>query len=152
MERLNQLLKVARREARLTNSNRRGAARCLGNLPEHRLIVGDCLQEMQRMKAKYLSKNYSVFFGCGRIVSFHCGQTSGRVSWIELNSAVETLTPVSYVFSKCVAVTVRPVRVVVRRMNPNTIATVRSTKPDQVAEIWLNSRCSIGFHFDVPGG
>jgi len=45
-----------------------------------------------------------------------------------------------------------PARVVVRRMNPNAIATVRSTKPDQVAEIWLNSRCSIGFHFDVPGG
>ena len=45
------------------------------------------------------------------------------------------MTPVSYVFSNCVAVTVKSARIIVRRMKPNTVATVCSTKPDQVADI-----------------
>ena len=50
------------------------------------------------------------------------------------------------------AVTFNPVVVVVRRIRPTRTATVPSTIPARVALIWLNSRCSIGFRFDAPGG
>ena len=37
-------------------------------------------------------------------------------------------------------------------MNVIAVDVFPNNKPDHVAEIWLNRRCSIGFHFDVPGG
>ena len=40
----------------------------------------------------------------------------------------------------------------VRRMKPSRIRSVLRTRPDQVALIWLKRRCSIGFHFELPGG
>ena len=48
--------------------------------------------------------------------------------------------------------TFRPVSVVVDDIRLMTTAIVSSGRPRQFLLIWLNNRCSILFHFDVPGG
>ena len=50
------------------------------------------------------------------------------------------------------ACTVRPVRVVTAAMLFTMISWLARGRPRQFMVMWLNSRCSILFHFDVPGG
>jgi hypothetical protein len=48
--------------------------------------------------------------------------------------------------------TFRPVLVVVAPINSITARRSVSGRPRQFCVMWQNSRCSILFHFDVPGG
>ena len=48
--------------------------------------------------------------------------------------------------------TVRPVRVVTALMVLMMTSWLASGRPRQARVIWENSRCSILFHLDVPGG
>lgn len=50
------------------------------------------------------------------------------------------------------AVTVSPVLVVVAAMQFNTTSWLVRGRPRQFMLMWANSRCSMRFHFDVPGG
>jgi hypothetical protein len=50
------------------------------------------------------------------------------------------------------ALTVSPVRVVVAAMVFTMTSWLVSGRPRQFIEMWENSRCSILFHLDVPGG
>jgi hypothetical protein len=45
-----------------------------------------------------------------------------------------------------------PVLVVVAPINSTTARRSVSGRPRQFCVMWQNSRCSILFHFDVPGG
>ena len=45
-----------------------------------------------------------------------------------------------------------PLLVVVAPINSTTARRLVSGRPRQFCVIWQNSRCSILFHFDVPGG
>ena len=59
-------------------------------------------------------------------------------------------------FFVCVGVvsqrTVRPFLVVVAAINSTTADRLVSGRPRQFCVMWQNRRCSILFHFDVPGG
>jgi hypothetical protein len=46
----------------------------------------------------------------------------------------------------------RPERVRVAPINSTTTSWLSSGRPRQLAVIWLNNRCSILFHLEVPGG
>lgn len=46
----------------------------------------------------------------------------------------------------------KPVSVVVVRMNLSTVSKSASGCPAQLASIWQNIRCSIGFHFEALVG
>ena len=48
--------------------------------------------------------------------------------------------------------TSKPVVVVVPRIRDSSLPRVRSGSPAQFTEMKLKSRCSIQFHFEVPGG
>jgi hypothetical protein len=50
------------------------------------------------------------------------------------------------------ALTVSPARVVVAAMVFTMTSWLVSGRPRQFIEMWENSRCSILFHLDVPGG
>jgi hypothetical protein len=49
------------------------------------------------------------------------------------------------------AFTCGPVRVVVAAMVATTTSWLVSGRPGQFIVMWENNRCSILFHFDVPG-
>ena len=50
------------------------------------------------------------------------------------------------------ACTCKPVRVVVAAMVLTITSWLVSGRPRQFIEMWENSRCSMAFHLDVPGG
>jgi hypothetical protein len=62
------------------------------------------------------------------------------------------LTPVGYKPVSSSARTVSPARVVVAAMVLMMTSWLVSGRPRQFIEMWENSRCSILFHLEVPGG
>lgn len=60
--------------------------------------------------------------------------------------------PVGYGLVSSSACTVRPVLVVVAAMLWTMTSWLVSSLPRQFMVMWENSRCSIRFHFEVPGG
>src|ERR1700677_625067 len=66
-------------------------------------------------------------------------------------SASPTLMPFSYRLLSSSQRTVRPVLVVVAAINSTTASRLVRGRPRQFCVIGQNRRCSILFHFDVPG-
>ena len=70
----------------------------------------------------------------------------------EFISALLTRMPLRYVRVSSALSTFNPVLVVVAPISSTTARRVASGRPRQFCVMWQNSRCSILFHFDVPGG
>jgi len=68
------------------------------------------------------------------------------------NPVLVILTPLGYQFWSISAWIVRPVLVVVAAMSSTMVRRSVRGQPRQFIEMKLNMRCSILFHFEVPGG
>src|SRR5271163_2279901 len=60
--------------------------------------------------------------------------------------------PFSYVLVSSALSTRSPVLLVVAAISSTTASLSVSGRPRHVCVMWQNNRCSILFHFDVPGG
>ena len=67
-------------------------------------------------------------------------------------SASLTLIPFGYSRVSSSHLTVRPVLVVVEAIRSTTVSLLVKGLPRQFWVMWQNRRCSILFHFEVPGG
>ena len=68
------------------------------------------------------------------------------------SSASLTLTPLGYSVGSWSAWMVSPVLVVVAAMSSTMVRMEVRGRPRQLRVMKLNMRCSILFHFEVPGG